>query len=211
MSIDLDTFAARRPWLYHLTSASNIARIRQSRRLYSASELLRQANQMPHNSQRRSGLLKIQIGADEVTLRDQDPLHERNIAFEDGWDFARLIESLNQRVFFWAGTQDGPIESGRNHFKRYQQAGEDVSILRVPTASLISANSANLPQFCRYNSGAPGSRDGRKIPRGSRTFLAASDCDFMVSAVKEVTFVGSVNLPDDSEIQASNAAKWSLL
>jgi hypothetical protein len=209
MSIDLDTFAARRPFLFHLTATSNIARIRESRRLHSASELLRQANRMPQNSQRRSGLLKIHIGADEVTLRDQDPLHERNIEFEDGWDFARLIELLNQRVFFWAGTQDGPVESGRNHFKRYGQSGEDVSILRVPTSSLLSTNAQNAPQFCRYNSGAPGSRDGRKIPRGSRTFQEAEACDFTVSAVKEVTFVAGVDLPDGAQI--GSGAGWEQL
>lgn len=208
--MDLDKFKKARPFLFHLTAAANIARIRQSRWLRSASELLSEVGMEAHSTQRRAAHLRISIGADEAWLRDQAPLHARHIAFEEGWDLPRLVALLNARVFFWPGAEAGPIESGRRHFEHYQSTGEDVRILRVPTASLLDANTSNEPQMCRYNSGAPGGRGG-PWPRGAATFQPASTCGFTPSEVKEVTFVGGVSLPQDTELSDGRSEIWSCL
>ena len=207
--MDLDKFKKARPFLFHLTARANIARIRRSRRLQSTSELLQEAGRQEHSTQRRASHLRLSIGEDEAWLRDQTPLHARNIAFEEGWDLPRLVALLNARVFFWPGGASGPIESGRRHFEHYQSAGEDVMILRVPTSSLLDANAGNEPQLCRYNSGAPGGRGG-PWPRGAATFQPASTCAFTPGEVKEVTFLNSVLLPQDTEM-SPDGETWSRL
>ncbi len=162
-----------RPYLFHLTAASNLESISRTLLLRSANELLAEAGLKHRSSRRRLTHLATQHGGESVHIRDQAPLIEGAISFEDGWDMPRLVQHINDHVFFWPGNLAGPIEPGRNHFERYRS--ESPVILRVPTAELL----VQSIKFSRYNSGAPRCSCGRYSPRGSKTYVPASE--FLIS------------------------------
>jgi hypothetical protein len=112
---------------------------------------------------------------------------------QDGWEFERVIEDLNHRVFFWPGTQNGPNDHGRRHFARY--LAERPLLIRVSTPDLIAVNAPLKPEFCRYNSGSPRHSNGKPSPRGSNTFVPAAQFAGTSSDVVELTFRGTVLLP----------------
>ena len=144
-----------------------------------------------------------------VVLRDQAPLHEGNMDLQEGWTLEDFVEQLNQRVFFWPGTEDGPIDYGLRHFGRY--ASERPHLIRVRLASLLAANPGAMAQFCRYNSGSPRCVQGRRSPRSERTFLDHADVDFQRNQVVEVTFRGEVGLPFDAELGDRPGGPWMRL
>lgn len=159
--------------------------------------------------QKRSDHLTIQMERASVKIRDQKPLHTGNITLEGNWSFGDVIESLNQRVFFWPGWHDRPISYGERHFVRY--AGEEPVIIRVSTADIFTSNTDNGPLFCRFNSGSPRCSKGVGSPRGPNTFLPCYQADFTPSKVVEVTFVEKVNLPERIEIAHSVTGPWQRL
>ncbi len=209
MAFSLERFVEVRAYMYHLTAASNLARIRSLKCLESAKVLLERADQPELLHQRRPANLVITIDGLLVSLRDQSPLHEGNIDFEDGWTFRRVVALLNQRVFFWPGWERGPIDYGLRHYERHK--AERPAVLRVRTASLLRANEGNPPLFCRFNSGSPRCCGGLRSPRGSETFLEAKLCKFVPSEVVEVAFVGAAYLPEDIEVRGGSWTKWDRL
>jgi hypothetical protein len=128
---------------------------------------------------------------------------------DDDWTFERFIAHLNDRVFFWPGTLNGPISYGSRHFARYE--AESPAILRVPTLDVFEANPAVLPLFCRFNSGSPRCTQGRPSPRGAMTFVEAQDAAFRASQVVEVTFAGSVELPATAQLGVRPGGPWQSL
>jgi hypothetical protein len=82
-----------------------------------------------------------------VSVRDQAPLHPGNMRLEPGWTLSTFVRYLNDRVFFWPGTDRGPISYGARHYERYLSEGP--MIIRVRTASIIARNAATEPLFCR--------------------------------------------------------------
>ncbi len=205
----LQRFAELRPYVYHLTATDNLGRIRDLRRLDSAELLLNQADQSALLHQRRPSHHAITIDGDTVILRDQAPLHEGNMALEPGWTFPQVVAMLNQRVFFWPGTASGPNDNGLRHHGRYE--AEQPAVLRMRTQSILRANPKAPPYFCRYNSGSPRCSGGIKSPRGAATFQSAGETGFPPGKVVEVTFVGHVHLPDDTELRGATWEKWGAL
>ena len=148
------------------------------------------------------------MGDHELVARDQDPLREGNCALPEGFEFEDLIGLLNEHVFFWPGTAEGPIAAGRNHFGRYVEE-HGAQVLRLPTTSALTANPR--PLFCRYNSGAPrcNPRIGRS-PRGWETFVTADQFYGRPSDVVECVYRGAVTLPKDAEYFLLNdRALWT--
>lgn len=139
-----------------------------------------------------------------VELRDQSPLYEANILFKDGWEFRQLLDALNGRCFLWPGNAAGPNAYGMRHYARYRD--EDPVILRVPTEALPDAL-----EFCRYNSGSPRWSRGEPSPRGPNTFRPATECDFVVGRIVEVTLPGPVALPKSAECGPSPNGPWTTL
>jgi hypothetical protein len=80
-----------------------------------------------------------------INIRDQQPLYAGNILLDGGWSFEDMIQSLNERVFFWPGTAYGPIEHGRRHYQRY--ADESPIIIRASTSEMYAANPDSTPFF----------------------------------------------------------------
>jgi hypothetical protein len=146
-----------------------------------------------------------QITPGRPVLRDQRLLHEKCIAFENGFSMADLLRELARRVFFWSGWPDGPIKQGRDAINTY--SASDV-LIRLPFLDLAEANT---PYFSRCNSGATRMQHGKPVPRGPGTFLQAIQCNFPPSKVVEVTFIHSVMLPRTAEVTRNLAGPWETL
>jgi hypothetical protein len=209
MSFSLNHYVRIRPFLYHLTAQENIERIKALKRLESTKSLLVAANRMDLLRRRRPNNASLIVDKHQVSLRDQAPLHEGNIEFAGGWDLNDLVEALNNRIFFWPGTESGPISYGERHFERYKD--EQPVILRVRFESLNTRNQQNKPLFCNYNSGSPRQNQGRPSPCGPNTFLSAERFPYTPGQVKEVTFLEYVILPNDTEYSTHINGPWKLL
>jgi hypothetical protein len=206
MPFELDRYSMVRPMLYHLTASPNIERIRSQRQLVSVETLSNASDEEVDLRARREDTIPLNVDAYEVFIRDQEPLNEGNIEFEDGWEFGDLIECLNRLVFFWSGWERGPIRYGVNHFRHYRR--EEPSILRVPFDSLCERNRGRTPLFCKYNSGSPRCYQGRRSPRGPQTFLPAPAYPYNPGSVVEVAFLERVNLPSDTEVSSQFNSGW---
>ena len=212
---DLEKFARLRPYLFHLTDEGNIPRIRELKTLEPTSRILEQAARPELVRQRRSEHVRVAVSAHHISVRDQKPLYSGNIWYEGGWQFEDLVEFLNQHVFFWPGTSQGPATpSGVRYMKRYES--EQPAILRIGFQSLTAANRNLVPLFCRFNSGAPRCNEhspnpGGKASRGPHTFLPAHDFGWPPSEVVEVVFRSSVTLPKDSEVKWHRSGQWEPL
>lgn len=146
--------------------------------------------------------MSVPTGSGTVLIRDQKPLIDGAVEFEEGWDMKRFVQHVNQHVFFWPGTSSGPIEPGMNHFERYR--AESPVILRFSTRC---PDFANL-KFSRYNSGAPRCSGGKHSPRGSRTYLPANEFPGTASKVIEVVAAGEYALPISVETSSSPTGPW---
>lgn len=206
MPFTVEQFSRCRPFLYHLTADANLARIRRTKLLESAAALFHASGHTQHLTCKRRQSIVIPVGNDQVTIRDQAPLHQGNITFEDGWGFGDVIRCLNERVFFWPGKHDGPISYGCRHYERY--VDERPVILRFRFADLLTVNPGIIPMFCRYNSGSPRCSKGRGSARGASTFVPCHEAGFTPSATVEVTFVESVRLPKGVEVGPSVSGPW---
>jgi hypothetical protein len=191
--MDLQKFISTRPRLYHLTARSNVSLIAAAGRIDSATSLLEGAGQAAAVRQRRRKSITVGANGKMVHIRDQAPLHAGNMSLPAGWTFEDFVTHLNNHVFFWPGTLDGPIEYGRRHFERY--AEEDNLVLVIDTAAMIDANPRPGIHFCRYNSGSPRCTGGNPSPRGPNTFVPAAAYQGNPSSVVEAVFPGGAILP----------------
>ena len=208
MPLDLAAFARTRPYAYHLTSKTNLDSIRVSGRIDSATVLILKDGRKELLRRRRSNHKIVHVEGHDILLRDQAPLHEGNLRRSGEWSFADVVEALNNRVFFWPGTGDGPNNYGRRHFNRY--LSERPVLIRVKTSELLDANGGSAAQFCRYNSGSPRYSGGRPSPRGPDTFLAAQNFDWSPSKVVELVFRDVATLPNSWEAGNSPDGPWDV-
>src|SRR6202161_4132287 len=114
MGFSIAEYRALRPTLWHLTHRQNLELTRKSRDLKPA-DLLASANL---DAPRRGR----EIVHGLPVLRDQDLLHEKNIAFELGFSMRDLLRELNRRVFFWPGSVDRPSKSGQGAIHRFSDS-----------------------------------------------------------------------------------------
>jgi hypothetical protein len=202
MPFEFSQLAAIRPYLYHLTATQNLAAIVKELELRCARTQLERAGKSHEVSIKRQDHIELPFKSGTARIRDQKPLIEGAIAFEEGWDLARFVAHVNEHVFFWPGGPSGPVRSGLNHFDRYRVEGP--AILRVRTESMLGANL----KFCRYNSGAPRCSGGKYSPRGSRTYLPAREFPGIASEVVEVVAVGACILLGSVEVSFSPTGPW---
>jgi hypothetical protein len=202
-------FARTRPFLFHLTDRGNLKEIGSSRTLHSAASLMQKAGATSFLRQRRAKSMQVQLAAITISIRDQEPLYAGNISLLGGWSFEDVVQSLNERIFFWPGSHSGLIGHGQRHFARY--LSEKPAILRVSTADLYRANSGVSPLYCRYNSGSPRCTYGKGSPRGPSTFVSCADADYGPSKVVEVTYREHVTLPPLVEVGDSTFGPWRKL
>jgi hypothetical protein len=202
-------FVRVRPFVYHLTSTDNLANIRREFRLHPATELLRRAGVPNLSRTHRPTSLRIDIDGRSVHLRDQAPLKPGNLTLSADWLFGDVVALLNARVFFWPGWDHGPIAPGVRHFRRYRL--DPIAILRVDTRALLDANPDLVPEFCKWNSGAPRWSQGRRPKRDRTTFLPAARAPYRAAEVVELTFPQSVRIPAATVVGPTPAGPWSSL
>ncbi len=68
-------------------------------------------------------------------------------------------------------------------------------MLRVHTDELFSRNLPELPQFCRFNSGAARKQEGQAVPRGPDTFSYGALFSGTRGDIKEVTYRDKALMP----------------
>src|ERR1700733_6242273 len=112
VSLLVQQFVRSRPYLFHLTDASNLPHIKQSGVLVSAAVLFRESNRTDLLTIRRRQHHEVVVNGVILRGRDQAPLHKGNLALPVGYAFESFVASLNERVFFWPGTASGPIGYG---------------------------------------------------------------------------------------------------
>ena len=201
MSFTLTAYRQTRPFLYHVLARRNLSTLRKTKRLLSAERLAGLACEPGVVECRRENRAKVQLPDGSVWLHDQRPLHQGPVRLEGGWGYRDLLRALNRRVFFWPGTVLGPIAYGKRHFQTYAES--DV-LLRCRFEEVQRCR----PQFSRFNSGSPRCSRGRRSPRGPRTFLTATECDFTPGRVVEVVFMNELELPGSLEWRPGLEAAW---
>ena len=198
MAFKLDDLMNRSPYLFHLTYTPSLARIRRLLKLQSAAKLLKLGGKDELLKFRRHSMINSPIGDDVIVLTDQKPLVEGNIEFQGGWEIGDLVESINYRVFFWRGTENGLLYGDRRQFGTYRGRGAGLVFLRIPFRDAVKENGD--PKFCRFNSGGPRCTGGRKSPHGPSTFATAENADFTLGKVREVVFENEFSIPQSCKI-----------
>jgi len=197
VSISLSKFSKYRPFLFHATRSDNIPGLRRLREIFCVSKL--KGDQGGDNGIRGdSEVLLFQNFL--VKLGDQHPLQVGHIHWQGGWNLTTLLESLDNRVFFFPGKDEQLPEACENFVRRKSSRGIQMKILRMPTSAVMDASDASRFEFCKYNSGAPRTTLGNKSPRGPDTFVHATKAPFRISEVYEVTVFGSVKIPKTTMI-----------
>jgi uncharacterized protein DUF7002 len=204
MALDPAAFTRTRP--YYLTSKANLRLILECRRIDCAATLILKDGRKELLRRRRSKHEAVHVDGRAISLRDQAPLHEGNLALSGGWSFPDLVEALNKRVFFWPGTESGPNDYGNRHFGRY--VVEEPALIRVKTSALLEANDQSAAEFCPYNSGSPRYSGGRPSPRGPNTFVSAASFNWSPSNVVELVFRERATLPASLEVGTDPAGPW---
>ncbi len=135
------------------------------------------------------------------------PLRPGSVQLEAGCSFEAYIALLNQRVFFWLGTLAGPSRTARAPRDSLGRFGPTFT-LRVPLRSLLEANHERSPYLAKCNSGSARHNKGLRVPRGPSTFQLLREASFPSSEAVELSFLGSVELPADTEFASSPQGPW---
>ena len=210
MSFSFSELAACRPFAFHVCGLVNFHSIQRSRRLRSARALLTGTPCEHLLAGRRLKTERVSAFGVDVEVRDHRPLIAGSLSFPDGYGIDQFVAELNSRVFLWAGTDAGPVRSGRNHIARYSAEGE-VRLLRVPTDALLRANVGPMTSVTFCNSGAARHNKGLPAQRGPGTFVDPREANRPASEVVELTFVDEVVLPPGTVYASSLNGDWATL
>lgn len=205
MGFSLEEFVELRPHMYHLTHRDNVRRILKHRKLIPAACLLPAGQRGKRNKS-----VVNQIKGETVHIRDQQPLNENDIEFVDGWSLEEFIRRLNRHVFLWPGKEAGPNESGRRHWGRYKDGRPVPVILRFSSDVLFARENRERVRVCKFNSGAPRCRNGRRSPRGEETFVDSKFAKFTKSRTVEVVLKGPLILSGKIWIGKTPGGPWKL-
>ena len=210
MPFTLEKFCTLRSCAYHVCGAVNFTSIRSSRFLLSASTLLSGTAYEHLLRARRSSSLVVPVNGRSVEIRDHRPLVPRSLSLPDGYTVEDFVGELNARVFFWVGTESGPVRSGKNHIARYASEGA-VYILRVPLANLLRANPTEALQVTFCNSGSARHNQGLPAFRSPATFQAPAEASRSAAEVIELTYRAQAILPPETCYSTSLSGPWALL
>jgi hypothetical protein len=206
MAFTIQEFVRSRPYLYHLTARTNSARIKRTNTLDPTAAILKASGNLKMLTARRPTALHVNVNGDAIHVRDQHPLHAGNVDFRGKWTIDKLVQEINEMVFFWPGSADWVTSYALRHYQRY--AFEKPVVLRMSLAAVIHANCGIDPLFCKYNSGSPRWNSGNASPRGPDTFVTCAKASFRPPGAVEVTFRSSVRLPSGVEVADSYNGKW---
>ncbi len=108
--------------------------------------------------QKRQHAVPLHIGDDVVVLRDQQPLYEGHIRWEGEWNFPRLVEEINRRVFFWPGDRSAPVKKAAENVRDFLATGDYIKI-RLPFSAVRKTPGVRV-EYCRCNARAPRTVNG---------------------------------------------------
>ncbi len=211
MPITESALVRLRPFAYHSTTEPNLRAIAEAHQLISSRSLVSGTEHESLLYARRKTTANITCNGRRIDIRDQKPLIERNMVLQQGLSLQDYIDELNGRVFFWAGTEHGPIASGIGHFKRYEKEDNGAFVFRTPLQALLDANRARDLFVTRCNSGSPRFQGGKPVPRGRDTFLKLPAAGFTAGKVIELSYVERADLPENTEWARSLEGPWQPL
>lgn len=210
MPLTSESLCALRPFAYHTCSAINFRSIRASGSLKSARNLLSGTAHEQLLLGRRLETTRVAISGEYIEVRDHRPLVPGSLALPAGYSINDFVDELNSRVFLWAGTELGPVRSGRNHIARYAAEGK-IYVLRVPLTRLLQANPSRSMEVTFCNSGAARHNQGQPAERSSVTFVPLSAALKGPAEVVELTFRNQVALPIETTYSENYAGQWERL
>jgi hypothetical protein len=210
MPITIAELNAMRPVAYHVCGAVNFDSIKNTHLLKSAQALLENTEYEALLTGRRSQTSRVSVGGQLIEIRDHRPLALGSLSLPAGYTANQFIAEFNSRVFLWAGTSKGPVESGRNHIGRYTEEGE-VFILKVPLLKLIDENSPDEIEVTFCNSGAARHHKGKPAQRSPATFSSLKAASRRAAEDREITFRTQAKWPPDSEYSKSISGPWHKL
>lgn len=194
------------PYLYHVTVLANLPAIRALRELFTAEHLLSEAGLRQMGESRREKDVTIQFAGFIIVIRSQQPLNPDCLELDSGMTLGDYVHDLNRRVYFWPGTESGPLEDGKRMISTQKEKG--AGILRIPTASLFALNEHVPSFFSPHNTGAAWCKDGKKSHRGEGSFLSCDQFKEAPADVIEAGFEGTTKLPSDTVVAAALTGPW---
>jgi hypothetical protein len=209
LPVNLEPIIAHWTHCYHVTAVVNLRGIRRSRVLLPAATLFRRMDQSDLLSCRRTHDVQLRFQNQEVLVRNQTPLDPDHIDLGSTETFDEYVAYLNSHVFFWPGMASGPTPDGVRMFRR--TAGVKSAMIRVLTRSLLGANEGSVVHLSTCNTGASWVGEGKKTQRGIGVFQWAASFAEPPEKIEEISFHGSVNLPDDSECSTRVGQRWRSL
>jgi hypothetical protein len=210
MGFSIERLSELRPFTFHTSGHENFNAIRRHGKLRSARTILQGTGHDHLLNERRKVSVSLDVNGETVVIRDNRPLRPGSIQLQGGWSLSDWLAELNSRVFLWPGKEEGPIRRGEDHFQRYASEGL-VFAIRVPTHSLVTANSDRELWVTRCNSGSARHIGGKPVPRGPETFQYPHQAPFPPSQVIELSYRGEAKLPPDAQWSTSLSGPWKAL
>lgn len=206
-NIDAADLVRRWPWAYHITFAVNLASIAEQRHLYSASRLMQDAGYAA-DPNRRLGDQCLALHGHQVTLRNQSALDPMALALPDGECLDEYISFLNRRVYFWTGTNRGPVADGLRMLDTHRARAV---LIRVPTKFLVEQNARVPISLSNCNTGASWLNCGSKTSRTRKHVQCLQQFRGDLDEVVELSYEDFAVLPPTSECAEHLVGPWRSL
>lgn len=189
--LDVEQFARKRPFLYHLTSADAWPSIRQHGLLSTNEILTRMAATPEQRAQittlRRKGPYAVDVPElGPVIIRDQKPLSERGLTAALGGCMtnAAWVQLLNERVFFWTAPRHADQLINAREYRKSPGL-----LLQINTAPFVDAYKEQI-ELTEFNTGYA-LRKPR--PRSRSSFASISEYPTgPIGGIKELTVLNGV-------------------
>ena len=192
--------------LYHVTHIGNLQSIRTRGQLLPAAAIFLEAGAQPLAMQRRTTDVVLRLDRDEVIVRNQSPLNPDALDLEGG-TLDAYVQYLNERTYFWPGTELGPVDDG----VRLADVDAAAVVIRVPSRALLEANATTPLEVSSCNSGAAWTVDGRRCRRGVDVFVPLDRFGHTAADIVEISFTHAVRLPPETRYRVAADSPWQPL
>jgi len=208
-SLEAVELARRWPYCYHVTFSENLRSIVDSRALFSASTLLTNAGLEGHGRLRASEQT-IEVSGRLVVLRNQIALNPDELELSDKDTLEEYVSFLNQRTYFWPGTDAGPVADGLRLIAAHGALRPPI-VIRTRTLSLIEENRNQTIQVATFNTGASWRlREGKSWRARDAVVPLAKYADDP-GAIAELSYLSGARLPRDCEYSTPSHEGWHKL
>ena len=190
------------PYCYHVTFATNLLGIRDSRAILSARMLMVEAGRAELvRSIRHTNL--ILDGPRSATIRNQRAISPQLLHLPET-TLGDYISYLNSRTYFYPGGRKPSYDTVR----LWRRADLPSFILRIPTQSLIRANSQRELLAADCNVGATWSKSHASVTRRATEFRFLNEYVDSVDLLTELSMLEYAQLPADAEFATRPGDNW---